>query len=155
MIALHQFSGIVVKNKERGKNLGFPTANISVPKEVPDGIYAGLTIVDGKEFPSAIFVGKAEHYHETERFAETHILDFSDDLYGKEIELRLTKKLRESTTFESEEKLVEQIGKDIAMVRELFAIGSTAPSTFPARGGEAEERGGRPKSSPPREEGYT
>lgn len=117
---LYQFSGEVVKNKERGKQLGFPTANIPVPDDVPDGIYVGLTIVDGKELPSAIFVGTAQHYRETQRFAESNILDFSGDLYGKTIELRLTNKLRESTTFETEAKLIEQIQKDVEEVRKYF-----------------------------------
>lgn len=155
---MFQFSGTVVKNKERGKNLGFPTANIPVPANIPDGIYAGLTVVDGKELPSAIFVGTAEHYQETARFAESHILDFSGDLYGKEIELRLTNKLRESTTFESEEALVRQIEQDVVMVRKLFAESRTTPLSSPSRGGT--KSGGEPgvngdslESSPPQTEG--
>lgn len=155
---MFRFSGIVVHHKERGKQLGFPTANIPVPAEIPDGIYAGLTVVDGQEHISAIFVGKAEQYGETQRFAESHILDFSEDLYGKTIELRLTKKLRESTTFESEEPLIAQIARDVVMVRELFADSRTTPLSSPSRGGT--KRGGEAgvseagsKSFPPHAEG--
>lgn len=154
---MFQFSGTVVKNKERGKNLGFPTANIPVPAKIPDGIYVGLTIVDGKELPSAIFIGVAEHYRETVRFAESYILDFSGDLYGKEIELRLTKKLRESTTFESEEALIAQIARDVALVREHFFKGRTTLLSSPSRGRTKHSREARgydgSKSSPPRAEG--
>lgn len=150
---MFRFSGIVVKNKERGKQLGFPTANIPVPANIPDGIYAGLTVIDGKVLPSAIFVGTAKQYGAEERFAESHILDFSADLYGKQIELRLTKKLRESTTFESEEGLVQQIGQDVAMVRELFAEGRTTSSASSSQGEEVGVYDDGLESSPPHAEG--
>ena len=115
-----KISGEVKKNVGRGKKLGFPTANIEAPKDARDGIYLGYTLVDEKRYPSLCFVGAAVTFDETARFAEAHILDFHEDLYGKTIELELVQYIRESRKFVSPEEMKKQIAEDERIARVFF-----------------------------------
>ncbi|OGE83535.1 MAG: hypothetical protein A3B10_03435 [Candidatus Doudnabacteria bacterium RIFCSPLOWO2_01_FULL_44_21] len=111
-----KFSGIVKKYSGRGKKLGFPTANIEAPKSLEDGLYVGWT--DGK--PSLIFVGVNETFNETDRRAEVYILDFDQDLYEKQIQVEILKKIREVRKFDSKGALIEQMKQDEEVAREFF-----------------------------------
>lgn len=115
-----KISGIVQKGKQRGKDLGFPTANIPLTRYVDDGIYVSYVLVDGKKYPSLTFIGIAETFNETDRFAETYILDFDQDIYGKELEITILKKLRENKKFSSVNALVEQMNNDTIKARTFF-----------------------------------
>jgi len=118
---LFEIKGVVIKNKQRGRKLGFPTANIaSPPDEVPDGIFIGYTIIDGKKHKSLIFIGRAETFGETERFAESHILDFNEDIYGKEVTLQGIKKLRDSRKFYDVKEMLDQMKEDEKIARVLL-----------------------------------
>jgi FAD synthase len=107
-------SGTVVQGKKDGRKLGFPTANIVLSAPMEDGIYAGKTKVNGKEYLGAIFVYSANNLF------EIHLLDFSGDLYGQVLEIEVGKKLRDSKKFDSEEDLKKQIVDDVAKVRMLY-----------------------------------
>lgn len=113
-------SGKVQKGKKRGKGLGFPTANITLNEEIEEGVYISQTVVDGKTYNSLTLIGAAETFGETEKKAESYILSFDQDIYGKEIKIRLIKKIRENMRFSSPDELVSQMQKDEEEARLYF-----------------------------------
>lgn len=127
-----KLSGIVKKNLGRGKLLGFPTANIDLPKnlEIEDGLYVGrVTFANaphltspqrGEEYDALVFVGANETFGESEKKVEVYILDFNQDIYGVEIAIELIKKTRKVIKFNSEQELIEQMKKDEEEAREYF-----------------------------------
>jgi len=112
--------GVVKQHAGRGKKLGFPTANIELTADIPDGIYVGFTSFDEKKLPSLIFIGTPEMFGETEKRAEIYILDFDEDIYGKTIAVELFKKLRDNKKFDSEEELIEAMHEDERKGRNYF-----------------------------------
>jgi len=116
-----KITGIVLRNVGRGKKLGFPTANIAAPQDAKDGIYLGYTNFDAKRFPSLLFIGKAVTFDETKRFAESYILDFHGDLYGKTVEMEFVEYVRDSRRFVSGEEMKKQIAEDERIARVFFA----------------------------------
>ena len=114
--------GKVITSDKRGRVLGFPTANLDIKPQqaLPgNGIYATITQVDGKQFPSATNIGIRPTFGEGEKTVETHLLNYKGDLYSKEIRVEFVQKLRDEQRFPSSEELKVQIGKD---VREAEAI---------------------------------
>jgi riboflavin kinase/FMN adenylyltransferase len=113
-------SGIVNKNAGRGRKLGYPTANLEIAPEIPDGLFLGITKVDGRNYPSLVFVGAAETFGEKKRQAESYLLNFSGDLYDKNISVETIKKLRDNKKFATQEELVSQMRQDEQVAREFF-----------------------------------
>ncbi len=109
------FTGDVVKGNGAGARLGFPTANIPLNDASCSGIYAGTVEIEGKSFPAAIYADQRRN------LLESHLLDFSEDLYGKHIAVTLIEKLREDKSFNDIESLVRQIGEDVNAARSFFA----------------------------------
>ena len=112
-----EVEGIVVLGDQRGRLLGFPTANLDVPAGliVPAlGIYAGATI----GHRTAISIGTNPHYGGSERRVEGHLLDFDGDLYGQRMVFELWAKLRDEASYGSEAELVAAIAADVARTRE-------------------------------------
>jgi riboflavin kinase/FMN adenylyltransferase len=108
--------GKVITSDKRGRVLGFPTANLDIKPQqaLPgNGIYATITLVDGKQFPSATNIGTRPTFGEGEKTVETHLLNYKGDLYDKEIRVEFVQKLRDEQRFASAEELKAQIGKDI------------------------------------------
>ena len=137
-----QVTGVVVRGDGRGRQLGFPTANVAVPvgTRLPsDGIYAGwLERVDGCRFLAAVSVGTRPTYYDgagAERLVEAYLLDFDGDLYGETVRVGVGEMVRGQVRFESPEELVAQMGRDVAAVRLLSvpvpdpAAGSAPPSS--------------------------
>ena len=116
-----KIKGIVAKGKQRGKLLGFPTANIRLIQSIPEGVYISQTIISSTSLPSLSFVGKAETFNEDDVKLETYIFNFDEDLYEKEIIVELIKKIRNSQKFQSKEKLIEQMEKDKKEALEYFS----------------------------------
>lgn len=112
--------GKVRVGKKRGRSLGFPTANISLHKKIPEGIYGAIVKIDGAEYTSATFVGASTTFKETEKKIEPYLLNFSGDLYGKWISVKLYKKIRENKQFSSAGELSSQIAKDVKDVVAFF-----------------------------------
>ena len=118
--------GTVVKGDERGRELGFPTANVPTRGVAApaDGVYAGrLTRLDtGEEFPAAISVGTNPTFDgERERRVESYVLDRTDlELYGVEVEVTFVERLRGMVRFEGVEKLVETMHDDVRRAREIL-----------------------------------
>ena len=117
-----QLGGKIITSDKRGRVLGFPTANLDIrPKQAlpPNGIYATIAQVDGKQFSSATNIGVRPTFGEGAKTVETHLLNYKGDLYGKDMRLEFVQKLRDEQSFPSSEDLKAQIDKDI---REVEAI---------------------------------
>jgi riboflavin kinase/FMN adenylyltransferase len=118
----HQVEGLVVRGDQRGRAIGYPTANLSlIPwSAVPaDGIYAGRLIRGKERLPAAISIGTNPTFAGRERRVEAFVLDFSEDLYGERVGLSFTARLRDTVRFDTVEALVAQMGQDVERTREL------------------------------------
>ncbi|OGE76709.1 MAG: hypothetical protein A3C85_04300 [Candidatus Doudnabacteria bacterium RIFCSPHIGHO2_02_FULL_48_21] len=121
MFQRKRITGIVEKNLGRGTRLGFPTANIRIKEaDLEEGIYTALTEHDGSKYPSLAFIGAAATFGENEKKLEVYILDFSHNLYGQEICVKLLEKIREARKFDTEADLVEQMNRDEKAARDFF-----------------------------------
>lgn len=117
-------SGRVIKGEGRGKKIGFPTANLDYGKEliVPEGgVYITKTEIKNMTYQSLTNIGFNPTFGEkSEVNIETHLLDFSQEIYGDEIKINFIKKLRDEKKFLSVNELVFQIGCDEKNAREYF-----------------------------------
>lgn len=119
--------GTVIKGENRGKSLGFPTSNLEIHPEVVNiqkGVYASRMLVEGKSWPAVTNVGFRPTFGgdlSTPRI-EAHLLDFSGDLYGQEVELFFLDRLRDEMKFASADDLISQIGQDVAQTRQIFGL---------------------------------
>ncbi len=114
--------GFVKKNKGRGRKLGFPTANLEIPLDLPEGIFVGHTKYKEKQYPSLVFVGAPITFNELDKKAEIYILDYSEKIYDEFIEVTVEKKLRDNIKFETKEELIKQIKKDEKDARKFFKL---------------------------------
>jgi riboflavin kinase/FMN adenylyltransferase len=105
-----KIKGIVEEGKEKGREIGFPTINIKIGNKVESGVYAGRVILQDKNYQAGIFINHDED------LLEAHIIGFNGDLYGREIEVEIGKKIREVMKFKNEEELRNQIEKDINLI---------------------------------------
>jgi len=111
-----EVEGTVVRGDGRGRELGFPTANLDVPQGLlvpPDGVYAGWAL----DRRAAVSIGTNPHFDGVERRVEAHLLDFDGDLYGRRLVVQLWIPIREQRRFESLEELVAAIGDDVERTR--------------------------------------
>jgi riboflavin kinase/FMN adenylyltransferase len=119
-------TGEVVEGDRRGRELGFPTANLAVRAvAVPaDGVYAGWLRADGDPLPAAISVGTNPTFDGVrDRRVEAHVLDRSDlDLYGRTVEVSFVARIRGMVRFERVEELVAAIGDDVLRTRALLDL---------------------------------
>jgi riboflavin kinase/FMN adenylyltransferase len=116
--------GAVVRGDGRGRELGFPTANLSPLPRTPipaTGIYAGTAHLPGSDHTAAISIGYNPTFTDNRDAVriEAYLLDFDRDIYGSPIRLQLTHRLRDELRFDSVEALVEQLHRDVARTREL------------------------------------
>ena len=108
-------SGTVVHSKALGRTIGFPTANINIPKGVvvpKDGVYLSRVIFDGMIFYGITNIGAKPTVDVEEKNIETYIKDYKGDLYGKEIEVQFLKRLRDIQKFDSVDQLKNQLKED-------------------------------------------
>jgi riboflavin kinase/FMN adenylyltransferase len=126
----HRVEGVVVRGDARGREIGYPTANLETARftAVPaDGVYAGrLVRRTGEVLGAAISVGTNPTFAGTERRVEAYVLDFDGDLYGERVALDLIRRLRDIERYDSVEALVEQIGKDVEDTRSALAAANGA-----------------------------
>lgn len=115
---------VVVPGERRGRELGFPTANLRPGPEglIPaDGIYAGWLTVDGTTYPAAISVGNNPTFEGVPaRQVEAYVLDEDFDLYGKTVEVAFAEQLRGMVKFDSVDALVAQLGDDVRKTRDAL-----------------------------------
>jgi riboflavin kinase/FMN adenylyltransferase len=120
----------VVEGDHRGRELGFPTANLSfdyVPAMPPLGIYTGRVSVPdrgiGPGHPALVSIGVRPTFHEEgQLLVEAYLLDYDGDLYGAELELDLFDHLRDEQRFDSADALVEQMRRDEQRARVLLRV---------------------------------
>jgi riboflavin kinase/FMN adenylyltransferase len=119
----HEAVGTVTSGASRGRELGFPTANLSGIKTLlpPDGVYAGQTEIGDHTYAAAIHIGPNSTFGETAQTFEAHLLDFSGDLYGQTLRVELIDKIRDSARFSGRDELIRQVEEDCRRVRELVA----------------------------------
>jgi riboflavin kinase/FMN adenylyltransferase len=124
----HEVRGAVQRGDGRGKELGFPTANISVPASIllpADGIYAGwYERPDGSVHGAAISVGRRPtFYQDGASTVEAFLLEFDGELYGERAEVRFVAPVREGqVAFESVDDLIAQMGRDVVATRAVLAL---------------------------------
>jgi riboflavin kinase/FMN adenylyltransferase len=111
--------GTVLRGHARGRQIGFPTANIALPPDVDQlepGVYAGRAL----GLPAAINVGVRPTFEvDAPANIEVHIVGFDGDLYGRELTVDLTARIREERRFPSVDALVAQLRRDISAARDL------------------------------------
>jgi riboflavin kinase/FMN adenylyltransferase len=126
----HEVRGVVGRGDQRGREWGFPTANVAVPAGIclpADGVYAGFYVhPDGGETPSAISLGRRPQLFEEagERLLEPHLLGWSGDLYGQPARVRFAHRLRGQERFPEVDDLIAQIGRDVEAARTLLGAAS-------------------------------
>ncbi|WP_336922710.1 bifunctional riboflavin kinase/FAD synthetase [Aquipuribacter sp. SD81] len=134
---LHRLDGVVVHGDHRGRELGYPTANLSPEPGateglVPaDGVYAGWLTVEpdsddapGERLPTAVSIGTNPQFDGTQRRVEAYVLDRGPDgfdLYGRAVRVELVERLRPTVRFESVTALTDQMALDVDRTRELLA----------------------------------
>jgi riboflavin kinase/FMN adenylyltransferase len=121
----YAIEGVVLRGDRRGRELGYPTANLALgdylrPKY---GIYAvRVTLEDGTEHPGVASLGVRPTFEPPQELLEAHLFGFEGDLYGRKIEVALHAFIREERKFDSVEALVAEMRKDEAQARRLLAI---------------------------------
>ena len=133
----HTLSGTVVVGDQRGRTLGFPTANIDVYPGLlwpGDGIYATWAHFGGQRHLSATSIGVRPTFGLTQRLVEVYVMDFSGDLYGQHMTVEFVEKVRNQETFADIDALIGRIGQDVNDSREVL---SHSKSTVPIPEGES------------------
>ncbi len=120
----YSLAGEIIRGDGVGRQFGYPTANIDVAGLIlpPTGVYAVHATVEGRKIRAALNIGYRPTLREPNPslHVEAHLLDFSGDLYGKEMEVTFGQKLRAEQKFSSLEELKYQIARDVAEVRMRF-----------------------------------
>ncbi|QDT52978.1 Riboflavin kinase [Caulifigura coniformis] len=117
----YSVSGVVGSGAQRGRHLGFPTANLENITVMlpPDGVYAGrVELADGPRL-AATHIGPNVTFGELAKKVEVHLLDFAGDLYGKVLEVTFLERVRGTQKFDGVDALRRQMELDIARVREI------------------------------------
>jgi riboflavin kinase/FMN adenylyltransferase len=127
----HRVDGVVVRGERRGRELGYPTANVESPPytAVPaDGVYAGALVTRDPSgatlgsAPAAISVGTNPTFQGSRRTVEAHVLDFSGDLYGEHVGVEFVSRLRPMTSFAGVDALVAAMADDVARTRSVLGL---------------------------------
>jgi riboflavin kinase/FMN adenylyltransferase len=116
--------GPVVRGAERGRTIGFPTANIAIGADLalPSfGVYVTRAYLGESSYESITNIGKRPTFDEDRPTIETYILDFDADCYEQQLRIELLSRVRDETRFDSVEALKTQIGHDVQTARDYFA----------------------------------
>jgi len=114
--------GTIVEGRRRGRELGFPTANLETRNELvpPNGVYATIMTIDGVVHGGVTNIGMRPTFGETTPTIETHVLDYSGNLYGHTVRLAFVQRLRDERRFEDVDALRAQIDADKRRAERLF-----------------------------------
>jgi riboflavin kinase/FMN adenylyltransferase len=127
----HRVDGVVVRGERRGRELGYPTANVECPPytAIPaDGVYAGALVTRDPSgatlgsAPAAISVGTNPTFQGSRRTVEAYVLDFSGDLYGEHVGVEFVSRLRPMTSFPGVDALVAAMADDVARTRAVLGL---------------------------------
>ena len=120
----HRLEGLVVRGDQRGRELGYPTANVEVAAGAaipPDGVYAGWLVVEGEQLPAAVSIGTNPQFAGTERRVEAYAIGRDDlDLYGAAVGVDFVSRLRGQEVFGSVDDLVAQMARDVAAAEQAL-----------------------------------
>ena len=128
----HRVDGVVVRGDRRGRDMGYPTANVESPQftAIPaDGVYAGHLVtrdprsgVSRERFPAAISVGSNPTFQGSRRSVEAFVLDYDGDLYGEHVGVEFVERLRPMTAFPDVEALLAAMAKDVSDTRQILGM---------------------------------
>lgn len=121
----HRLEGVVVRGDQRGREIGFPTANLMVAKytAVPaDGVYAAWLVRGNDRLPAAVSIGTNPTFAGQDRRVEAYVLDFAGDLYGERLALDFVSHLRPTLKFDGIASLVEAIEDDVTRTRAVLGV---------------------------------
>jgi riboflavin kinase/FMN adenylyltransferase len=128
----HRVDGVVVRGDQRGRDLGYPTANVETPPftAIPaDGVYAGHLVTrdprsgaSRERFPAAISVGTNPTFQGSRRTVEAYVLDYDGDLYGEHVGVEFVHRLRPMAAFPDVEALLVAMGKDVEDTRSVLGL---------------------------------
>jgi riboflavin kinase / FMN adenylyltransferase len=115
--------GRVIGGAKRGTGLGFPTANIALPRgtALGHGIFAVRVMLDGQRLDGAAYLGTRPTFDDGQPVLEVFLFDFDGDIYGRDIEVAFIDKVRGDRKFDSAGELVEQMNADCAKARTILA----------------------------------
>ena len=118
----HSIEGEVIKGHGRGKPLGFPTANIDFHAELLPkyGVYAVKAELGQRELRGVTNIGIKPTFNDDEPSIETHIFDFDESIYGKDLKVSFVDKVRDVRSFNNPQDLSDQIAKDIGKAKQLL-----------------------------------
>lgn len=126
LMAAHSVRGVVVHGQQRGRELGYPTANLERDSEgfIPaDGVYAAWLVVDGSHFAAAVSIGNNPTFDGVpEKQVEAHALDQDFDIYGKRVEIEFVEYVRGMVKYTTVEALIDQMCLDEVAVREILGV---------------------------------
>lgn len=121
----YRMNGTVVHGDKRGKEIGFPTANIKPAHEkkiIPkDGVYAVRLRTNGDWFDGMMNIGTRPTFNGESRTLEVHLFNFDREIYGKEVQVRFYERVRDEMKFNGKEELVKQLNKDEKQVKEILS----------------------------------
>lgn len=120
----YRLRGRVGRGSERGRQIGFPTANLThVVTLLPrDGVYAAIAHLQTGPRIAAVNVGPNPTFGESRRKLEAHLLDFDGDLYGHEVEIEFVQRIRDTRSFPDARQLQEQLERDLAAIRAVVRL---------------------------------
>ena len=130
----YEISGEVIRGSQVGRTIGYPTANVALPESLvlpADGIYVTYARIDGdtQDRPAMTYIGTRPALNTGIRLIETHLIDFDDDLYGKQLTTSFVKHLRPDSDFAGVESLVAQLQQDEADTRKALKVPQKASGT--------------------------
>jgi riboflavin kinase/FMN adenylyltransferase len=128
----HRVDGVVVRGDRRGREMGYPTANVECPQftAIPaDGVYAGHLVTrdprsgaSRERFPAAISVGSNPTFQGSRRTVEAFVLDYDGDLYGEHVGVEFTERLRPMAAFPDVEALLAAMAQDVTDTRRILEM---------------------------------
>ena len=118
----HFLSGEVIEGEKRGRQIGFPTANLNTTWNFlpQNGVYVTYATHKGKRFEAITNIGFRPTFGKSNLLIESHILDFNDSIYGDRIKVQFIKRIRSEKKFDTVDELIENIKKDVQYARDTF-----------------------------------
>lgn len=119
----YSMTGRVVRGNQRGRQIGFPTANIALHKRIPPlrGVLAVKVKMDDQNYSAVANIGSRPTVDGTREFLEVYIFDFDQDIYGKYINIEFIQKIRDEMKFNSLDELKQQIARDVIAAKEILS----------------------------------
>lgn len=125
----HRVDGVIVHGHKRGRDLGYPTANVASPPHtaIPaDGVYAGWFRIGDRRLMGAVSVGTNPTFSGRVRTVEVYVIDVDENFYGHEVGVEFVERLRGQEHYDGIEALVAQMGRDVATCREILTAAGDA-----------------------------